>query len=64
MDFATKTRRTQIVVWLVWAIACLVIMVIPEPTAKQAEPARDQLDQLLAICWRLTERCKVAQAAR
>ena len=30
----------------------------------QAEPARDQLDQLLAVCWRLTERRKEAQAAR
>jgi len=30
----------------------------------QAEPARDQLDQLLAVCWRLTEGRKAAQAAR
>jgi len=31
---------------------------------RQAEPARDQLDQLLAVCWRLTERCKAVQAPR
>ena len=30
----------------------------------QAEPARDQLDQLLAVCWRLTEGRRAAQAAR
>jgi transposase len=30
MNFATKSRRTQILVWLIWAIACLVFMVLPE----------------------------------
>ena len=30
----------------------------------QSAPARDQLDQLLAVCWRLTERRKGVQAAR
>lgn len=43
MNFATKSRRTQILVWLVWAMACLVFMAMPEPTAQQVEPARDPL---------------------
>jgi len=30
MHFATKSRRTQILIWLTWAIACLVFMVVPE----------------------------------
>jgi transposase len=30
MYFATKSRRTQILVWLVWAIACLVFLALPE----------------------------------
>ena len=30
MNFATKSRRTQVLVWLIWAIACLVFMVLPE----------------------------------
>jgi transposase len=29
MHFATKSRRTQILVWLVWAIACLAFLVMP-----------------------------------
>jgi transposase len=29
MHFATKSRRTQILVWLTWAVACLVFMVVP-----------------------------------
>lgn len=43
MNFATKSRRTQILVWLVWAMACLVFMAMPGPTPRQAEPARDPL---------------------
>jgi hypothetical protein len=31
MHFATRSRRTQILVWLIWAIACLVFTVMPEP---------------------------------
>jgi hypothetical protein len=30
MHFAIRSRRTQILVWLIWAIACLVFMVVPE----------------------------------
>jgi transposase len=29
MHFATRSRRTQILVWLIWAIACLVFIVAP-----------------------------------
>ena len=30
MYFATKSRRTQILVWLIWAVACLVFWAWPE----------------------------------
>ena len=30
MNFATESRQTQILVWLIWAIACLVFLVLPE----------------------------------
>jgi transposase len=30
MYFATKSRRTQVLVWLIWAIACLVFLALPE----------------------------------
>ena len=30
MEFPTESRRTQILVWLIWAIACIVFMVVPE----------------------------------
>ena len=30
MNCATKTRRTQILVWLIWAIACAVFFLLPE----------------------------------
>jgi hypothetical protein len=30
MYFATKSRKTQILVWLIWAVACLVFCVWPE----------------------------------
>jgi len=29
MHFATRSRRTQILVWLIWAMACLVFIVAP-----------------------------------
>ena len=29
MQFPTESRRTQMLVWLIWAIACLVFMVAP-----------------------------------
>jgi transposase len=38
MHFATKSRRTQILVWLIWAIACLVFMVVPEQAVGIEEP--------------------------
>jgi len=30
VHFATESRRTQVLVWLIWAIACLVFLVLPE----------------------------------
>jgi hypothetical protein len=30
MHFATKPRQTQILVWLVWAVACLVFLLVPK----------------------------------
>ena len=39
MHFATKSQRTQILVWLIWAIACLVFMVVPEEAVVIEEPA-------------------------
>lgn len=30
MHFATESRRAQILVWLIWAIACLVFLVLPQ----------------------------------
>ena len=30
MYFATKRRQTQILVWLIWAVACLVFWAWPE----------------------------------
>jgi transposase len=41
MHFATKSRRTQILVWLIWAIACLVFMVVPEEAIEVEELAVD-----------------------
>jgi transposase len=38
MHFAIKPRRTQILVWLIWAIACLVFMVVPEQAVVIEEP--------------------------
>jgi len=32
MHFVTKRRQTQILVWLVWAIACLVFLLAPKAT--------------------------------
>jgi len=33
MHFATKRRRTQLLVWLIWAIACLVFWTWPQQSA-------------------------------
>jgi transposase len=41
MHFATKSRRAQILVWLIWAIACLVFMVVPEEAIEVEELAVD-----------------------
>ncbi len=30
MNSATESRRTQILVWLIWAIACAVFFLLPE----------------------------------
>jgi transposase len=30
MYFATKSRLAQILVWLIWAVACLVFLIVPE----------------------------------
>jgi transposase len=38
MYFATKSRGKQILVWLVWAIACLMFVVVPEPGRESEGP--------------------------
>ena len=43
MHFATKSRRTQILIWLIWAIACLVFMVVPEQAVVIEEPVAGPL---------------------
>lgn len=30
MNFATKSKRMQILVWIVWAVACIVFFILPE----------------------------------
>jgi transposase len=42
MYFATKAKQTQILVWLVWAVACLVFLVLPEQALVAGWPAHDQ----------------------
>jgi transposase len=39
MNSATKARRTQILVWLIWAVACLVFVLLPEYVI-QHQPVR------------------------
>ena len=29
MHFATKAKQTQVLIWLIWAIACLVFLLMP-----------------------------------
>jgi hypothetical protein len=41
MYFATKRRQTQILVWLVWAIACLVFLSMPAQAKAADRPALD-----------------------
>jgi hypothetical protein len=42
MYFATKSHKTQILVWLIWVIACLVFLVSPESGTRVDEPPTDQ----------------------
>ena len=41
MKYATKIRGTQILIWLIWAIACLVFLVVPEQGVASAGPMED-----------------------
>jgi threonine/homoserine efflux transporter RhtA len=41
MYFATKSRRMQILVWLIWAITGLVFILVPEQTVVSNEPVAD-----------------------
>jgi transposase len=41
MYFATKRRQTQILTWLVWAIACLVFLALPQQATLADRPALD-----------------------
>jgi hypothetical protein len=41
MYFATERRQTQILVWLVWAIACLVFLALPQQATLADRPALD-----------------------
>ena len=44
MYFATESRRTQVLVWLVWAVACLAFWAWPEQAvARQLSLTVDQL---------------------
>jgi len=50
MHSATKFKRTQVLVWLIWAIACLVFFVFPELVIadEQAAPERPALPGVVA----------------
>lgn len=41
MYCATKSKRTQILVWLVWAVACLIFWVLPESVILGERPIAD-----------------------
>ena len=41
MNCATKTRRTQILTWLIWAIACSVFIFLPEWVLHRQQVALD-----------------------
>jgi len=41
MQFATKPQRTQVLVWLIWAITCLVFIVMPEQRCVKSEITTD-----------------------
>jgi transposase len=38
MNFATKSRRTQVLVWLIWAMAFLVFLALPEQAVVSERP--------------------------
>ena len=41
MYYATKSRRMQILVWFIWAIACLVFLMLPHPAVVGEGPMVD-----------------------
>ncbi len=41
MYFATETKRTQILVWLIWAVACVVFLLMPKAVAQGHMPFPD-----------------------
>jgi hypothetical protein len=41
MYCATKSKRRQILVWLIWAIACLVFLLLPEQRVLYDGPVVD-----------------------
>jgi transposase len=41
MYFAIESKRTQILVWLIWAIACLVFLLAPEPATRDRRVVSD-----------------------
>ena len=41
MNSATKSRRTQILVWLIWAIACVVFILLPEQVIQSQQVIAD-----------------------
>jgi len=48
MYFATKSKRTQILTWLIWAVACLLFSWAPEAMASERWPVFD-LPALTAV---------------
>jgi transposase len=48
MYFATKAKRTQILVWLIWAVACLVFLLMPKAVVQGHMPFLD-LPALAAV---------------
>ena len=41
MHSATMSRQTQILVWLIWALTCLVFVLLPEPLVQQHQVRDD-----------------------
>jgi transposase len=42
MNSATKRRRTQILTWVIWAMACVVFMLLPEPVLHRQQVTLDR----------------------